>query len=105
MTTTTKRYDENGQRICEEDGCGRPHRARGLCARCWTRWRRHGDTKALVYGQCGDNPKPCHVCGTPIPPRERRSAPKVCSQRCQNRDYYQRHYSVRSLYERMTAGM
>lgn len=40
---------------CTIDGCGQAHRARGWCAKHWTRWRTHGDPTVTLYpgkGQC-----------------------------------------------------
>lgn len=44
-------------RLCQRDGCGRPHMARGWCAMHYARWRRRGtpdvyDPRCLVEG-CG----------------------------------------------------
>ena len=43
------RYD-NGMatRTCALQGCGRPHVARGMCAKHYQRWSKHGDPRAPV---------------------------------------------------------
>ena len=39
-----------GQGLCAVSGCGAKMRARGLCIRHYTRWRRHGDVHYRLKG-------------------------------------------------------
>ena len=60
------------QRICDEPGCGKPHRARGLCSAHWKRKY----TPVRAYRQV-----PCYVCGVPTLKTSGRSR-TVCSTTC-----------------------
>lgn len=61
------------QRTCTIDGCGKPHRARGLCASHWN----------AAYRKPQHREVPCAACGTMVvknaPGIKRRP---VCSDRC-----------------------
>ena len=42
-----------GNRICSVDGCSRTFHARGMCDVHYRRWKRHGDTTALIRYNTG----------------------------------------------------
>jgi hypothetical protein len=92
---------ERPARLCEVDGCGRPHLARGYCSKHWRRWQRHGDPLVMLIGQDPEAPNPCLVCGEPIVTESIRIAPRICSGACLSR---RRRTRVADLYDRVMRG-
>lgn len=65
-------------RTCDTEGCGRPHRARGLCSMCWKR----------TYGQRTTYSITCVVCETET--QSARPDGKYCSDACKGWEFTRR---------------
>ena len=55
------------KRTCTIDDCTKPLNCRGMCSAHWTRWKRHGDPRAVVRERVDAGHTVCSIlgCGRP----------------------------------------
>lgn len=72
------------ERTCELEGCGKPHVARGYCAKHYQRWATHGDPTKVAVNKGNRKPRPvvtertCRACGFHGPVGDFKKKANIC---------------------------